>query len=480
MNICQLINNAITIINQANDPSSSLNLSLLKHLKLIKTSDDNIGGIETKIMSFLAQNSPNESTLEFKVQCMGGVYFRIYRAKLDINNGKIVNIQDKAIAVYHRGRKPGETHSRYELVGYLSKNIQLKLDRHLKAYKYLKNKSTDSSTIPTLEGFLPDYEKILYLKNPETVDRKINMIQSKFVHLLKYPVDEIKGKQLIEFINTHRRKRTATQIQNNESPYSVEESTIKDWVCTLRAALNEASIYTEIFKCCDSLYGNSLKFKIDNDSDRYLDDEQLELLMQSLKERDDSKLKKTNNKCIFYDYLTPYILTSLGTGLRPKYTLSLKWSDIDFDNNQIKIRSTKGKIKKTELCPLTLELRSVLDEWRKHSIHSQSGNWLFPSPSMPGLHLVSYKTTFTTFRKKYGLNFVMYETRHTFATLITKIYKNLQMTQKLLHQKDSKSAKRYARVLNTERLKAVELFSEETAIYKTYFSTPKNSQYVNA
>lgn len=468
MNILKLINNVLTIINEVSGPYKNINFDLLKNLKLMKIENQNIGAIQTKFKSFLSNKSSNESILEFKVEPLPGVYFRIYRAKLDINNGKIVNVKEKAIAVYHRGRNPSLTHSRYELVGYLSKNIELKLDRHLQAYKQLKRKRTDSCTIPTLEGYLTDYEKVLYLKNPETVDRKINLIKSKFFHLLKYSVDEIKGKQLIEFVNSYRRKRTATQIQNDESPYSVEESTIKDWVCTLRAALKEASLNTGLFKCCDSLYGNSLKFKIDNDSDRYLNDEQLLLLMQSLKNRDDSKLKEVNNRCIFSDYLTPFILTSLGTGLRPKYALSLKWSDIDFDNNQIKVRSTKGKIKRTEWCPLTSELIDVLGEWRKHPIHSSNGNWLFPSPAMSGQHLVSYKTTFTTFRKKYGLNFVMYETRHTFATLVSKIYKNLQITQDLLHQKDSKSVKRYARVIKTERGKAVNQTSEEIAIFDKY------------
>ncbi|WP_160173530.1 tyrosine-type recombinase/integrase [Thalassotalea sp. ND16A] len=408
--------------------------------------------------------------LEFKTMKMPGVSFRIYRAKLGVSKGKITNIQQQAIAIYHRGRYPGELNAKYELVGYLSKTTQSKLDQHLEAYRQLKAKTNTVHEVPTLAEFLPKYANILYLKNPETVDRKTQLIESKFPHLLQYPVDQIKGKQLVDFVTSYKRNRTATQIQNGDSPYTVGESTLKDWVCTLRALLQEASQYTGLFKCCDSLYGESLKFKIDNASDRYLNVKELKFLMQCLKKRDDSKLTNLNITCCFSDYLTPLILTSLATGLRPKYALALKWSDVDLENNQIKIRATKGKIKETQWCPLAAELLIVFKEWKKHPMHSQEGNWVFPSPTRPGNHLVSYKTTFTTFRKEYEINFVMYDTRHTFATLVTKIYKNIQTTQELLHHKDGKSTKRYARVIPTERVEAVHQLQTELPNFSAHFN----------
>ncbi|MDN3651500.1 site-specific integrase [Thalassotalea ponticola] len=474
MNIFLLITNITNLLKQASLPTASFDASLLNSLQLQKSEKNNPKVINERLNSFINSRTP---MLEFKVMSEKGVYIRLYRKSIEFKDGQVDILAPEGVAVYHRGRYPGEKNARYELIGYLSKSLADKLITHINAYNQLtlKCKGIDAfNKIPTLAEFLPTYANILYMRNSQTVNKKIDLIKSKFPHLMGYPMDEIKGKQLIDFVNTYKRKRTATQIQNNESPYTVEESTIKDWVCTLRGALKAAASYTGLFKCCDSLWDKALKFKIDNESDKYLTDTEIQILIQSLKQRDERKLKDNQQNCQFSDYLAPLVLLCLSTGLRPVYALALKWSDIDKENMNIRIRATKGKIKETQYLPLSDEALALLSEWKKHSVHTQStGNWLFPSPVKNGCHIVSYKNALTSFKKQYNLDFVLYDTRHTFATLVTKIYKNIQTTQALLLQKDAKSTKRYARVLETSKASAANDYVAQYPVFSLYTGESK-------
>ena len=215
MKIINFVNNVLGMI-MHEDNSLNASIDALNHIKLT-IPKQKFGTTEHIFKSFIF--SRNVPMLEFKVASANGVYIRIYRSKIEYKNGIITKINPNAIAVYHRGRWPGETQPRYELIGYISEKTEQKLERHLQAFNQLKNKSQGYRSTPTLGEFLPEFEKILYLKNPATVDRTINLIKSKFDHLLTYPIDEIKGDQLINFVNSHRRNRTSVEIQNEESPY---------------------------------------------------------------------------------------------------------------------------------------------------------------------------------------------------------------------------------------------------------------------
>ncbi|MBA6291423.1 site-specific integrase [Colwellia sp. MB3u-70] len=444
-------------------------LGALTSLELLKVDNNDIEKVKALLSNFVFDESDSMiPMLKFKVKSVRGLYINIYRAKFCFKDQKLKCDSPEGIAIYHRARLPGRSHAKEVLVGYLHKNIQKTLISHLNMHKLLVKKYNDVSEIPTLRNFLPIYENILRNKNPKTVHKIINLLKGKFEPFLDYRMDLITSGDLIDFVTSQQRSRTAIEIQNNESQFVVKHSTLKEWICTIRVAIEAASVYANLFTPCKTLYCKALKFRGSEIKPRYINDDTLSHLIISLKKRDDSKLKNKNTECMFSDYLTPLMLLLLETGLRPMYALSLKWSDIDFKENIINIRPTQGKIKKHQACKLTNELALVLAEWKKHTIHNRTGNWVFPSPQNNSLHLTSYKTTFTTFRKEYGLDLVMYETRHTFATLITKVYKNLQTTKEALHHADIRTTTRYSSALKEDLIKAADQTSEHNSFFSNY------------
>tara|TARA_R110001583_G_scaffold150811_1_gene302780 strand:+ start:4105 stop:5556 length:1452 start_codon:yes stop_codon:yes gene_type:complete len=472
MNIIHEIETALNLIQQAfvkftaNDEDIS---DAFTNLELLKINNNDMDKVKALLSNFVFGKSNSMiPMLKFKVKSVKGLYINIYRAKLCFDEKQLKCKSPEGIAIYHRARLPGRSHAKEVLVGYLNKNIQKNLISHLNMHELLVKKHNDVSDIPTLRDFLPTYANIRSNKNPKTVNRIINLLKVKFECFLDYRMDLITSRDLIDFVTSKQRKRTAIEIQNNESQFEVKHSTLKEWICTIRAAIEAASVYTNLFTPCKKLYCKELNFRGSAVKPRYINDDTLSHLIISLKKRDELKLKNENTECMFSDYLTPLILLLLETGLRPMYALALKWSDIDFNQNIINIRPTQGKIKKHEICKLTNELALVLAEWKKHTAHNSTGNWVFPSPQNNGLHLTSYKTTFTTFRKKYRLDLVMYETRHTFATLITKIYKNLQTTMKALHHADIRTTNRYSFSVDEDLIKAADQTSQHNSFFANY------------
>jgi len=61
-------------------------------------------------------------------------------------------------------------------------------------------------------------------------------------------------------------------------------------------------------------------------------------------------------------HLRPIILTAIHTGMRKNELLSLKWSNVDLDNNLITIESTNTKNKKLKRVPINSLLRKLLLE----------------------------------------------------------------------------------------------------------------------
>jgi integrase len=86
------------------------------------------------------------------------------------------------------------------------------------------------------------------------------------------------------------------------------------------------------------------------------------------------------------------VLLAVTTGLRVSELLALRWSDCDFDNEQINlsrgiVRQRIGEMK-TESSrrpiPLTPALAEILTTWRSRCPYNQDGDYLFASPAKDG------------------------------------------------------------------------------------------------
>ena len=100
----------------------------------------------------------------------------------------------------------------------------------------------------------------------------------------------------------------------------------------------------------------------------------------------------------------------INQGLRPDETISLEKTAVDLDNRMVRV--TKSKTRAGLRC---VKLR--VESWQILA-RRMNGNskWIFPSTRRPGEHIKEPHGPHARALAKLGMNFVLYDLRHTFAT----------------------------------------------------------------
>ena len=124
-------------------------------------------------------------------------------------------------------------------------------------------------------------------------------------------------------------------------------------------------------------------------------------------------------------------------GMRPAEVESLERTDTDFGTNTIRIRRGKSKAARRTL-NLTGESRQILGRRLKGD-----SRWLFPSPRRPGEHISKLNSTHNAVCRRAGLNFVLYDFRHTFATRMAQAGTDLATLAAILGHSSLRSVQRY-------------------------------------
>jgi integrase len=153
--------------------------------------------------------------------------------------------------------------------------------------------------------------------------------------------------------------------------------------------------------------------------------------------------------------LYPIFFTFLHTGLRLEELINLEWSDIDFRNKKIHVRSKvdwipKGKDREL---PITKRLQSILEQLKRRA----RGNYVFESPDggklkrklRRDLIRIASKCGFPDVTKIHSL-------RHTFASHLVMKGVDLPTVQKLLGHSDIKTTMVYAHLAPDHLADAVE------------------------
>lgn len=134
------------------------------------------------------------------------------------------------------------------------------------------------------------------------------------------------------------------------------------------------------------------------------------------------------------DHLKWIIEIEWELGTRPGVTelFSLKWSDVDFDSNTLKVRGTKT-ISSNRIIPLTPHFKDRLLEMKKKAVT----DYLIEYKGQP---IISCKTTFTNTVKKAGIEYSvrLYDIRHLFASTILANGGDLKAVSKLLGHSNTK------------------------------------------
>jgi integrase len=175
------------------------------------------------------------------------------------------------------------------------------------------------------------------------------------------------------------------------------------------------------------------------------------------------------------DHLRPILVMALHTGMRRGEILNLRWTDIDFKNDNVHVREAKNG--EGRYIPLSAELRRILQSLPSRFL----GGYVFPSRlprrKRKESHVVgqqhSYvdlKNSFSSALTKAGISdFRFHDLRHTFASQMVMNGADLNTVRELLGHKSIKMTLRYAHLSQTHKKKAIELID-------AVFSTPQVTQ----
>ncbi|HXG30453.1 MAG TPA: tyrosine-type recombinase/integrase [Thermodesulfobacteriota bacterium] len=146
-------------------------------------------------------------------------------------------------------------------------------------------------------------------------------------------------------------------------------------------------------------------------------------------------------------HLKPIILCALNTGMRKGEILSLKWFNVDLENNVITIEPTNTKSKKTKKLFINSVLRGILRELKLKSGRSEH---VFLGPA--GEPIKKLRTSFEKACSRAnikGLRF--HDLRHTAATRMIESGANIVAVSRILGHSTLNMTMRYTHPVDSER-----------------------------
>ena len=163
----------------------------------------------------------------------------------------------------------------------------------------------------------------------------------------------------------------------------------------------------------------------------------------------DDEIEKLLN--VSGERLKPIILTALHTGIRRAQLLSLKWSNINFENRTIYIEN--GKWGRWQEIPINDTLYNVLFEMKQKS----TGEYIFTKDN--GEPCGDIKKSFNTILRKAGLKDTgktFHTLRHTFASRLVMAGVDLPTIKELMGHSSINTTMRYAHVDQQHKREAID------------------------
>ena len=145
----------------------------------------------------------------------------------------------------------------------------------------------------------------------------------------------------------------------------------------------------------------------------------------------------------------------LSMGLRPnEEALALRWDHIDFAAGTL----TVGK-SKTEAGKRTLRMTPDVHALLRMRRASSKSEWVFPSPTKPGRHVVKLNNAHELALAHTGLAFVPYDLRHTFATRLATAGCPLPTLAKILGHAGLRVVAKYVHPQQVDMDRAMETYA---------------------
>jgi integrase len=145
--------------------------------------------------------------------------------------------------------------------------------------------------------------------------------------------------------------------------------------------------------------------------------------------------------CEFADHLRPAVLLSLNTGLRRGELFNLKWSDVDFEQNNLTVSGDGAKSGQTRHIPLNDESSNILRQWKNQP--GVKSVWVFHGRD--GEQFQNLRKSWVAVLTKAEIeDFRWHDLRHTFASNLVMAGVDLNTVRELLGHSDYKMTLRYS------------------------------------
>jgi integrase len=147
--------------------------------------------------------------------------------------------------------------------------------------------------------------------------------------------------------------------------------------------------------------------------------------------------------------LADFFVILMDTGARPEEVCRIRWENVLWTENMLKITDGKTNAAKRDIGMSTRVVEILTRRVREQSTskHFKDTPWVFPSRVRRNTvkHIVSVNKAFAIARRAAGLprELVLYSARHTFGTESMAASKDLKLTIRTMGQVDVKTAMRY-------------------------------------
>ncbi len=230
---------------------------------------------------------------------------------------------------------------------------------------------------------------------------------------------------------------TKKDILTFKDSLAQKQATYNRCVDLLSCAFNKAILWDYLpngINPCHSI----AKYKA-NKKERFLNNSELTQLTATLEKQQEWSLESS--------YVLGAIQMLAYTGCRKSEILTLKWADVQLDQNCIHLKDSKTGEK---IVPLNSLSKAVLE-----SMEHQPDNPYVFCGRKPGKHLTDPKKRWFKIRKMLSIEDVrMHDLRHTFASMAIKSGLGLYQVSKLLGHRNIQTTMRYAHIEKEELVKS--------------------------
>jgi len=271
--------------------------------------------------------------------------------------------------------------------------------------------------------FAEEYKKI------KSETRAVKSVEARVKHLVKHFKDTPLSKITPEMVEAYKQKRLKAKVRvpDGAPERTLKGSSVNRELATLKNMFNVA-LRQRRFRGENPV--SSVSFYPEQARDYVLSREEIGRLLEAADER----LKKI-------------ILIALNTGLRKGEILSLRWSQINYNDGVISFARTKS-IKFLRV-PMNSVVLGVLESIERKGDYVFSGRW-------GRGHLSDSKQPFETARAKAGLpELRFHDLRHCAGTYMAMAGVPISTVQQILGHRDIKTTTRYINPNDENRRKAV-------------------------